>query len=247
MKADRDRKAGAQKPANGLHRHAYPDRDALAIALGAGIAAVLAGSIAENGQATLAVSGGSTPRKLFEVLSQTAIEWDRVTVILVDERIVAADHERANQRLVRETLLCDRAAKAHFVAYETSLASPEANAQKSEEIFAGLSWPIDAVVLGMGTDGHTASFFPGGDRLADALDADRAGRVLPMQAEGAGEPRLTLTLPALLETKFLALHIEGAEKAAVFDTALSGSNAIEMPVRAVLFQDRTPVHVFWAP
>ncbi|TCD16762.1 6-phosphogluconolactonase [Oricola cellulosilytica] len=236
-----------EETARGVHRHSYPDRDALAVALAAGIAAVLAGSVAEKGQATLAVSGGSTPRKLFDVLSRTAIEWDRVTVILVDERIVPADHERANQRLVRETLLRDRAAKAHFVAYETSLASPGANAEKSEEIFAGLSWPIDAVVLGMGTDGHTASFFPGGDRLADALDAEHNSRVLPMQAEGAGETRLTLTLPALLETKFLALHIEGAEKAAVFDTALSGSNASEIPVRAVLYQDRTPVHVFWAP
>ena len=106
---------------------------------------------------------------------------------------------------------------------------------------------IGVAVLGMGTDGHTASFFPHGDRLDDALDMATESRVLPMQAEGAGEPRLTLTLAALLDARFLALHIEGQEKRDVFDMALAGTDAGSMPVRAVLHQDKTPVHIFWAP
>ncbi|WP_425419557.1 6-phosphogluconolactonase [Oricola indica] len=234
-------------PDDRLHRHDYPDREALAIALAAGIAAKLAGAIAERGEASLAVSGGSTPKRLFAVLSETDISWDRVTVILVDERICPPDSDRANQKLVRETLLQGNAAKAHFVAYETAAELPIANAEKSEALFAGLPWPLDVAVLGMGTDGHTASFFPGGDRLSDALDTAGETRVLPMQADGAGEPRLTLTLPALLDARFLALHIEGEEKRGVFDTALAGTDANAMPVRAVLHQDKTPVHVFWAP
>jgi len=230
-----------------IERHDYPDREALAIALAAGIAAKLAGAIAERGEASLAVSGGSTPKLLFQVLSETAIQWDRVTVVLVDERIAPPDSERANQRLVRETLLQGRAADAHFVPYETGLATPRDNAERSVDLFAGVPWPLDAAVLGMGADGHTASFFPGGDRLADALDLAREDRVLPMQAVGAGEPRLTLTLPALLDARFLALHIEGEEKRGVLDTAFAGTDSHSMPVRAVLHQDRTPVHVFWAP
>lgn len=230
-----------------IERHDYPDREALAIALAAGIAAKLAGAIAERGEASLAVSGGSTPRKLFEVLSETAIQWDRVTVVLVDERIVPPDSERANQRLVRETLLQNHAADAHFVPFETGLGSPNENAGRSDELFAGVPWPLDAAVLGMGTDGHTASFFPHGDRLADALDTSREDRVLPMQAEGAGEVRLTLTLPVLLDARFLALHIEGEEKLGVFDTAIAGTDARAMPIRAVLQQTAIPVHVFWAP
>ncbi|WP_370322528.1 6-phosphogluconolactonase [Oricola sp.] len=230
-----------------IHTHDYPDREGLAIALAAGIAAQLAGAVAERGEASLAVSGGSTPKRLFQVLAETDIPWDRVTIILVDERICPPDSDRANQRLVRETLLQDKAAAAHFVAYETAYELPIENAEKSADLFAGLPWPLDVAVLGMGTDGHTASFFPHGDRLDDALDMATESRVLPMQAEGAGEPRLTLTLAALLDARFLALHIEGQEKRDVFDMALAGTDAGSMPVRAVLHQDKTPVHIFWAP
>ena len=230
-----------------LKRHDYPDREALAVALAAGIAAVLAGAIAERGEASLAVSGGSTPKRLFALLSETAIEWDRVSVILVDERIVAPGSDRANQRLVREKLLRNHAAKAHFVPFETALATPEENAERSAELLAGVPWPLDAVVLGMGTDGHTASFFPGGDRLDDALDRTGNTRVLAMRAEGAGEPRLTLTLPPILEASFLALHIEGDEKSQVLEQALAGGETGAMPVRAVANQNERPIHVFWAP
>lgn len=230
-----------------VRRHDYSDPEALAIALAAGIAAQLAGAIAERGEAALAVSGGSTPKTLFKVLSETEIAWDRVTVILVDERICPPDSERANQRLVRERLLTGHAAMAHFTAFETGLATPEENARRSAELFATVAWPLDVAVLGMGTDGHTASFFPGGDMLDRALDPDSGERVVPMRADGAGEPRLTLTLPVLLDARFLALHIEGEEKRAVFETALGGDDVRAMPVRAVLQQEKTPIHVFWAP
>lgn len=230
-----------------IERHDYPDREALAIALAAGVAAKLAGAIVERGEASIAVSGGSTPKKLFEVLAETAIQWDRVTVILVDERIVPPGSDRANQRLVRETLLQGHAANAHFVPYETGLDTPVENAERSSDLFAGVPWPLDVAALGMGTDGHTASFFPHGDRLSDALDSSGEDRVLPMQAEDAGEPRLTLTLPVLLDARFLALHIEGEEKRGVLDTAIAGTDARAMPVRAVLQQNKTPVHIFWAP
>ena len=110
-----------------------------------------------------------------------------------------------------------------------------------------MPWPLDVVVLGMGTDGHTASFFPGGDRLKDAIDPKASDSVLPMQADGAGEPRLTLTLPPITDAGFLALHIEGDEKSRVLDAAMAGEDRYEMPVRAVLKQKQSPVHVFWAP
>ncbi|WP_421853964.1 6-phosphogluconolactonase [Oricola sp.] len=243
MKAD----SGMKADAGMIRRHDYPDRDALAVALAAGLAATLAGAIAERGEASLAVSGGSTPKKLFDVLSQTDIAWDRVTVILVDERIVEAGDARANQRLVRERLLLNHASRAHFVPFETALPTPAENAARSAELFAGVPWPLDAAILGMGADGHTASFFPGGDRLAEAVDPAGTARVVTMQAEGAGEPRLTLTLPPLMQARFLALHIEGEEKRRVFDDALAGDDTQAMPVRAVLAQDAQPVHVFWAP
>lgn len=233
--------------AGALERHDYETRDELAEALALAVAGVLAGGIATRGNAVLAVSGGSTPKKFFERLSHVPMEWSRVTVLLVDERIVAADNDRANAKLVAENLLINKAAEAKFEPYIVDASSPEGCAQKSSAALEQNARHIDALILGMGTDGHTASFFPGGDRLDDALDLEGEALVLPMRAEGAGESRLTLTLPAVLDARFLALHIEGAEKQSVLETALSGTDANEMPIRAVFQNSDKPVQLFWAP
>jgi 6-phosphogluconolactonase len=105
--------------------------------------------------------------------------------------------------------------------------------------------PFDAVVLGMGNDGHTASFFPEGDTLADALTAD--GPVVAIRAPGAGEPRVTLTLRALLASKALYLHIEGEEKLATLHQAEAEGPIEAMPVRAILRQAQTPLTIYWCP
>lgn len=231
----------------GLHRHDYATRDQLAEALAAGVSAKLAGGIATRGHASLAVSGGSTPMRFFEVLSKAGLDWSSVMVLLVDERLVPPDHERANAGLVRRHLMQNRAAEARFVPYVVDGHTPAECARLSQAAFEQDGHRLDACILGMGTDGHTASFFPGGDRLAEALDPEGDDKVLPIFAEGAGEPRLTLTLPPILDARFVALHIEGAEKRTTLETALGGTDVDAMPVRAVLHQTATPVHVFWAP
>jgi 6-phosphogluconolactonase len=104
--------------------------------------------------------------------------------------------------------------------------------------------PFDAVVLGMGPDGHTASFFPGGDHLAQALDLDGKQSVLSMRADGAGEPRITLSLPRVLDTRTLYLHIEGNDKKEVLAQAEAGG---DFPIASVLKQDRVAVDVYWSP
>jgi 6-phosphogluconolactonase len=116
---------------------------------------------------------------------------------------------------------------------------------KNESAAANLG-RFDVVVLGMGTDGHTASFFPRGDRLADALDLNRKGRIIAIEAPGAGEPRLTFSLPALLDAGFIALHIEGKEKAQALVEALEPGPVEDMPVRAVL-RAAAPIIVYWSP
>jgi 6-phosphogluconolactonase len=125
--------------------------------------------------------------------------------------------------------------------------TPDACAEASEAAMELGGKELDAAILGMGTDGHTASFFPGGNRLFGAISLETTANIVSMQAPGAGEPRLTMTLPFLLEARFLALHIEGAEKRAVFDQARKDEETLAMPVRAVLHQKVTPVEVFWAP
>jgi 6-phosphogluconolactonase len=101
------------------------------------------------------------------------------------------------------------------------------------------------VVLGMGNDGHTASFFPGGDNLATALAGEAP--VVTMRAPGAGEPRVTLSLNRLLKADGLYLHIEGEEKAKVLEQALADGPVEDMPIRAVLRQTVTPLNVYWCP
>lgn len=230
-----------------MHLHRYAAREELAEALASGIGAVLAGGIAMRGEARLAVSGGNTPALLFERLSKMPIEWQRVRITLTDERFVPASDTRSNAGLVRRLLLKDKAADARFLPLcDGEEPNADIAADAADHEFAMLGG-LDAAILGMGLDGHTASFFPGGDQLADALDMDARRHVLAMNAPGAAEPRLTLGLRYLMEAQFVALHIEGDEKWAVFERASEGDDDTEMPVRAVLREANEKLHVFWAP
>lgn len=227
--------------------HHYGDRDQLADALASGVAAVLAGAIAMRGEARLAVSGGTTPLRFFRRLSQADIEWGKVTVTLVDERFVDPSSERSNLKLVRENLLQEKAAAAHLVPLTDGSHGKIEGAVASADHAIAMLGRLDAAVLGMGTDGHTASFFPAGDRLRDALDPKCPHHVLSMVAPGAGELRLTMTLHALLDAHFLALHIEGEEKLMTLAKAREAGAVEEMPVRAVLRSAGEKLQIFWAP
>ncbi|MBC8036119.1 MAG: 6-phosphogluconolactonase [Rhizobiales bacterium] len=214
-------------------RYEFSDREGLAVQLANDVGNALRARIATNGMAKLAVSGGTTPKLFFEKLSRLDIGWSQVTVTLVDDRQVLESSERSNARLVRSSLIQDKAAAARFAPLYNN---PEA--AKLE--------PFDAVVLGMGRDGHTASFFPGGDRLAEALDPATLQRIVEMRAPTAGEPRLTFTLPVLLAASFIALHIEGWEKRAALETALAGGPIEDMPIRA-FFRAKAPITLYWSP
>lgn len=228
--------------------HSFTDCHAQAVALADRIAEQLRRGITDRGHALLAVSGGSTPKALFERLSQEPLDWSNVTVTLVDERWVDADDTRSNARLVKTLLLQNAAAVAHFVPLYTGAATPEEGLAVANERIDSLALPFDAVVLGMGEDGHTASFFPDGDHLHEALDLDGTSRALPMRAPDAGEPRITLTLPTLLDTRALYLLVSGEKKQQVLaDARLGLGEAQYYPVRAVLTQHRVPLAVYWCP
>lgn len=231
-----------------LKLHRYDNRETLAEALAVGIAAVLAGAISTRGVATIALSGGSTPKLLFERLARTDIDWHDVTVTLVDERWVPESHERSNAGLLRTHLLKDRATAAQFLPLYVACETPEDARDDLHDRFRQVTRPFDVVVLGMGNDGHTASYFPGADSLDAAIDPQGQELVVPIRAPGAGEPRVTLTLPMLIDARFLALHIEGDDKLESYESAREAGPVADMPVRAVLRADRNePLNVFWAP
>lgn len=224
--------------------HAFDDGLALATALSASIADQLRAAIATRGEALIAVSGGSTPKRLFELLSNEALDWSRVTVTLVDERWVPDSDERSNARLVESLLLQHKAADAEFVPLYVEAATPEAGIGEVRTHVSALKHPFDVVVLGMGPDGHTASFFPGGDRLDEALDLSNTAMVLPMRAPGAGEPRITFTLRELLKAQTLYLHVQGNDKRELLAQAEQPDSAL--PIASVLRVGRQ-LDIYWCP
>ena len=228
-----------------INRHA--NGEALAEALSSDIAAALKTAIERDGTAVLAVSGGSTPRHMFQALSRTEIEWSKVTVTLVDERFVAPSHERSNHRLVATHLLQNEAAFARFIPlYREGRSAEEAAVDAAFDIDA-LDRSIDVAVLGLGTDGHTASWFPGSPELAAVTDPQQTKTVMAVEAPGVPEARLTLTQPVLCRAETVILHIEGQEKRDVLEAALEPGPVEALPVRAILRNTRLPLQVYWAP
>jgi len=229
-----------------VDRRSFADKPTLAKELAEAVADRIRTAIAERGVAAIAVSGGSTPGKFFQAMGKTKdIDWSKVIVTLVDERWVDETSDRSNALLVNEKMLQGPAAIARFFPLFSGGDEPDTAAvAKTNALLADLPRPFAAVVLGMGSDGHTASFFPGGDTLGEALTA--SGPALAIHAPGAGEPRITLTLPYLLDTDGLYLHIEGDEKAGVLDTALGEGPTEDMPIRAVLRSGQA-VTVYWCP
>jgi 6-phosphogluconolactonase len=226
---------------------AYPNADTLALELAAEIAAELARAIALRGLASLVVSGGRSPVKLFEQLRKQALDWSRVCVALADERWVDPTDSGSNERLVREVLLTEGAAAARFAGLKNAAPSPDLGAVSAWETFARVPRPFDVTVLGMGDDGHTASLFPRSPNLHSALDSAAAAGCVGMWAPAAPQARLSLNLSALLQSRRIVILLIGEDKKGTF-TAASGPGAVEdMPVRAVLRQQRTPVEVVWAP
>ena len=150
---------------------------------------------------------------------------------------------------MRGNLLQNEAATAQFVSlFEAHVANPDEALTALSMRIVLLDRPFDALVLGMGDDGHTASFFPGGDHLAQATDPNTQAQIATMRAPNAGEPRVTLTLPVILDSRNLYLHIEGAQKRRVLWDAMHADPADDkLPISIVLRNARTPLQIYWCP
>lgn len=221
--------------------------DAKPSAIAAHVADALRAALAERGQASLAVSGGKSPIPMFEALREQELDWSKVTVVLVDERVVPRDHVDSNTALVARHLLQGPAAAARFVPYFGELPAQfnaevlDALVSDAEQRIAPLPWPLDVAVLGMGEDAHTASLFPGAPGFARAIATpQRLAWVVPDTAPHA---RLTFTLSALLASRELMLSIAGDAKRAVYQKAAQARDEA-LPISLVLNQTQTPVSVW---
>ena len=218
----------------------YPDAEMLMIDLANQIAGELKTCLLTRDWASFAVPGGTTPGPLFDDLCNADLDWSRIHVMLTDERWVPGDHERSNTRLLRDRLLVGRAAEAVLVPLYRDANQPE---EVIDDLARAITTelPISVLLLGMGSDMHTASLFPGADRLAEALAPD-APPLMAMRAPGAPEPRITLTAPVLSDAMSTHVIITGAEKRQALDRARN-LTPTEAPIS--LFLRQATVH--WAP
>lgn len=226
----------------------FPSSGLLVEALAKRICDILRDGINRRGQVSLAVSGGSTPIPLFARLAETELQWNKVTVSLVDERWVEPEARDSNENLVRTWLLRHKAEAARFIPMKTR----DATALQGEEACALLQrdipLPYDCLILGMGNDGHTASLFPGANNL-DAATALQSGKIcMAMQQPHAGaHERMTLTLPSILASRHLFLLLQGEEKKKMLAMAQEAGDARQLPIRFILRQVTVPLAVYWSP
>jgi len=195
----------------------------------------------------LIVSGGPTPVPLFEQLSRESLTWDRVWIGLADERWVDVADPGSNERLAREHLLQGGAAAAHFIGLKNPAATPESGIDWAWRAMKRLPRPYDVVVLGMGTDGHFASLVPNSLSLMRSLDTEAAPACVAMHSLLAPHPRISQNLSALLDARRIVLMMVGDETWSVYQRAKQTGSMSEMPIRAVLAQQKTPIDVYWSP
>ena len=227
-----------------MAHHAFSSGASLARNLANDVAAALTHRLATHGTAGLVVSGGRTPAAFLGELATRDLDWSKVCVTLADERCVPQDDPASNLRLVRDAFAHAPASAATLIDVDAT--TPGA-ASRWNAALARIPRPFAAVILGMGDDGHFASLFPGSPGLAAALDLANTTNVVDGVAPTEPKARLSLTLPTLLDTDLLALHVTGDSKLATLRRASSPGSALEMPVRALLEQRRVPLEIYHAP
>lgn len=202
-------------------------------------------ALAARGRAVLALAGGQTPWPVYRALATADLDWSRVVLVATDERCVPLEHPARNEAAIAQAFDVARGVQVlHLVPADGDATQAQAHAQ---DTLKAVDAPFDAVVLGMGGDGHTASLFPHAAALAEAM-ADTAPDALridpvPLPSE-APYPRITLSLPRLLRSRAIHLLVTGDAKRDVLRRAQAGDTAL--PIATVLHGD-ADVQIHWSP
>lgn len=227
--------------------NSFSNRDTLSNDLAAAVADLLHEGVRKRGRAGLAVSGGSTPVQLFKRLSLVDIPWQHVDIFLVDERWVEPTDADSNEGLVKAYLLQNKAACANFTGMKNSAATATDGEFACEQLLTKVAQPFEVLILGMGGDGHTASLFPGAKKLAMATDMNSGRTCMALAPLTAPHERMSLTLPVILGSRQIFLHIVGQEKKDVLEKAMADGPIEEMPIRFILRRQVAPLGIYWAP
>lgn len=224
----------------------HADAPEQARALARATAERLRTGIRVRGAASLVVPGGRTPAAFLRELSCANIDWQYVQVTLTDERWVDAAFPDSNEKQVRDNLLCGAARKASFVYLKTAHEDPRAALAARTRALLAMARPFDAVVLGMGDDGHIGSLFPGASCLPRAMDPHAEPALVAISPPRAPHRRISFNLPALLDARHIAILVRGGAKLEILQRAAAEfSSPLELPVTAIVTQTRAPVEVHW--
>jgi 6-phosphogluconolactonase len=226
-----------------MSEHLFDCTQTLDAALCHEVTTVLADACARRGEATLVVSGGSTPKGLFRKLSTSELPWEKITVLLADERWVPLDHKDCNESMVRQNLLQDKAAQAQFLSLLPAFPERDENLNVVSEALSALP-TFDVVILGMGLDAHTASLFPCSDQLKEGLTTTAAA--LMTEPTTAPHERVSLSRSRLSDCRHGLIHIVGEEKKHVFDRAQAAGNAMTSPI-AAFATGESPFSLWYSP
>jgi len=224
----------------------FAQREDLDNALANNVAELLSNALTHKGKASLAVSGGSTPKGFFNALSNKDLDWNNVTITLADERWVEFESDASNTRLVHENLLKNNASSATFFHLKkdsefSTETLTQLNVDAKEQLL-----PLDVLILGMGEDGHTASLFPCSEQISTALSLDNSDALMKVVPQTAPHDRITFTYAHLVQSKNVILHVCGEGKKVVLEKALADNNQKEMPIRAFLQNPEINTQVYWA-
>jgi 6-phosphogluconolactonase len=225
----------------------FSDGAAWADACSTRLTGALAAALVDNGKAVFAGSGGSTPAPIYRRMAHSDLDWSRVAVTLIDERYVPETSPESNATLLKQTLLTGAAAAARFVPLFHPAVTVDRAAALAAHALAAEGGKLDAVLLGMGEDGHICSMFPHSPTLKTLLAPTLKPNVLgvPQGRDGAAPSleRLSINLPYLMTARRVVLALTGAAKRAVFEREAAGDPATQ-PIAAMIAAG-VPLDVLW--
>jgi 6-phosphogluconolactonase len=221
----------------------FPNAEAAAAAAAEAIAGQLSGPDGKS----LVVTGGRGPGPVYDRLAKIDLDWGSVIVTLSDDRFVPLGAPESNEAMVRARLLQRYAAAARLVPLNGAEQTPSAAAAAVEPTIAALA-PFDAILLGMGPDGHIASLYASNSDADQWLDPDCPRWVVGVQSAGWTPyvPRVSLTGRALFDARLIVLLVGGEDKRAVLEQ-IEADPVFNPPAAALLRQTRSPVRVLWSP
>ena len=208
------------------------------------IGEILTEAIRKRGRASMAVSGGSTPIRLFKEFSLLSLDWQKIDLTLADDRWVDAKNADSNELLVRTHLMKNKAAQVNFIPLKNDSKTAKEGQIYSEKMLRKITFPFDVVLLGMGSDGHTASLFPCSDELPEAMNLNNSNYLISTSPKTAPYERISLTARVILDSKNVFLHLNGSSKLHTLESAMEFKDPNKMPIYTFL---ENGLSIFWSP